>query len=117
MIENVVVANLTLEELSIDPSLEATDFNLASALQTGLNDLGGLVTSTLLNEEVTAMQSLQGDELGEGLSVLAEAAQIKSVYEFVDEPNEEQTKVFNFHSPATKPNYLRLTYLHRFLAL
>ena len=103
MIENVVVANLTLEELSIDPSLEATDFkSFASALQTGLNDLGGLVTSTLLNEEVTAIQSLQGDELGEGLSVLAEAAQIKSVDEFVDEPNEEQTKVFNFHSLSDK---------------
>ena len=96
LMENVAAANRTLEDLSSDTSLEATDFkSLASSVQSELNSLGDKAAATLLNEEVSALQALQGDELNDGIQVLAVTDRVKSVAEIEVEHKIEISEVFN----------------------
>ena len=97
LVVQIASANVTLEELSNDPDVTPTDFTLASASQTILDELGELTSNTIFEEEVTELSNLTGDDAIAAESIIDQSVEVQSLSSSPGSLNVDSTSLANFN--------------------
>ena len=96
LVKQISIANGNLEDLAREPDVHPTGFKtLASVSQSTLNDLGMQAANTLFEEEVAALQALQGTDADSGQAILSVARDIKTTDDLGLNQQNELLEVFS----------------------